>query len=279
MKVFFHSTRKMKVSVIIISYNTRDLTLQSIKSVMNDSSLVQKEIVVVDNNSTDGSVEALTTYCRNKKNVTLIVNNENRGFSKANNQGISVARGHYILLLNSDTIVRKGALKKLVDFADSTDLLGVVGPQLLNNDGSIQPSCFRLPTISRAIKQYWFRTSKELDKYAPTSSKPIEVESVVGAAFLISPEALQQVGQLDERYFFFYEDLDYCRAVNKVGLKVYYLPTVQIYHLHGASGAKLAKKPDQWKRLIPSSKLYHGVIRHYVFNFILWSGQKIYRNN
>jgi GT2 family glycosyltransferase len=111
--------------------------------------------------------------------------------------------------------------------------------------------------------------------FVPKGDKPVEVDAVVGASFLITPMARKKVGLLDERYFMYFEDLDYCRRVNKLGLKVYYLPSAKIIHYHGASGKKIVKPAFQWKRLIPSSKIYHGALTHYLINFIIWLGQKI----
>lgn len=260
------------VSVIIVSYNTKDLTIGSIKSVLREGSNLEKEIIVVDNASTDGSLEELS---RLKGKIKLIKNDKNLGFSKANNQGIRTASGKYILLLNSDTEVKKGAIGKLIEFAKARSDAGVVGPKLLNPNGSIQGSVLRFPTIGRAIRQYWLGQKGLLDKYAPESEKDaVEVESLVMAAFLITPVALKKVGLLDERYFMYYEDLDYCRRVKEMGLKIYYLPTSEVIHYHGASGRSLAEKENQWRRLIPSSKIYHGTLRHFILNFIIWSGQK-----
>ena len=244
------------------------------KSVLADTSIRKKEIIVVDNGSKDGSVETIEKLI-NKKAIKLIKNNENLGFSKANNQGNRVAKGKYILLLNSDTLIQKGSLKKLIDFAQKHQDAGVVAARLLNKDGSLQSSCFNLPTIIRAVKQYWFHNGSPLDKFAPSTSDPVEVEAVVGAAMLITPKAIQKVGTLDERYFFYYEDLAYCRELKRVGLKVYYLPSVEVLHYHGVSGHGLTDTQNQWRRLIPSSKIYHGIVKHYIFNFILWSGQKV----
>jgi hypothetical protein len=257
------------VSIIIVSFNTKDLTLACIKSIIDEGSELTKEIIIVDNGSTDGTVEELTKLT---KLIKLIKNSENLGFSKANNQGIKVAKGKHILLLNSDTKVKREAIKKLVDFAEVTPNAGVVGPMLLNPNGSEQPSVFRYPTLARAFKQYWLGKKRLLEKYYP--EKTSAVETIVMAAFLITPHALKKVGLLDERYFMFYEDLDYCKRVNKSGLKVYFLPSAKVLHYHGASGKKLTEKSDQWRRLIPSSKIYHGTVKHYLFNFILWSGQK-----
>ena len=267
----------MKLSIIIVSFNTKKLTIKAIRSVFADNSVKRKEVIVVDNASSDGSVEAIKRhpeFSSGSKNLKLVQNDKNLGFSRANNQGIRIAKGKYIFLLNSDTKVKKGALGKLIDFAKSKEDVGVVGARLLNFDGSAQKSCFNFPTIGRAVNQYWRGKSRELEKFAPKGTEFCEVDAVVGAAMLLTPKALEKVGDLDERYFFFYEDLAYCREIYHNGLKVYYLPTAEIVHYHGASGKSLKKSDDQWRRLIPSSKTYHGILKHCIFNFVLWSGQK-----
>jgi GT2 family glycosyltransferase len=255
------------LSIIILNYNTRQLTLDCLRSIFEDKTIPSYEIILIDNASTDDSVRQFNQL--KWKNLVLILNKENVGFAKAVNQGIKTANGKYILLLNSDTKVKKGAIKKLVEFAKKNKDAGVVVPRLLNADESIQPSCFNLPSVSRAFNQYILGRKGILDKFYPEVSTPVVVESAVGAAFLITPEAINKVGLFDERYFMYFEDLDYCRRVNKNGLKVYYLPNSQIIHLHGQSGRRLAPKKDQWKRLIPSSKIYHGTLRHYILNFII----------
>lgn len=264
----------INLSIIIVSFNTKELTLECIKSIVDSKPKLSFEIIVVDNASTDGSVEAIRKIS-NKFKLILIENKKNIGFAKANNQGINIAKGNAVLLLNSDTIINLGVLDSLHEFAQKNSDAGVVVPQLLNADGSVQASVFRLPTIIRSIKQYWLGIGKILDKYTPAEKEPLVVESAVAAVFLITRRALDTVGGLNEKYFMFFEDLDYCRSINRVGLKVYYVPSIKVTHYHGASGKKLAKSNDQWRRLIPSSKLYHGVLRHYLINFILWSGQKL----
>jgi hypothetical protein len=265
------------ISIIIVNYNTKDLTLQCVKSIVYSKSKLKYEIILIDNGSTDGSLTDFRKFkiSNSVSRIKIIGNNDNLGFSKANNQGIKSAVGKYILLLNSDTKTKRGALEELVSFANSTPDAGVVGSQLLNIDGSFQPSVFRFPTILRAALQYWFGKKGVLDKYVPTGDKPVEVDAVVGASFLITPKGLQEVGFLDERFFMFYEDLNYCRRVWKEGLKVYYLPKSQVIHYHGASGTKVKDDANQWRRLIPSSKIYHGIMKHYLLNFIIWSGQKL----
>lgn len=266
------------VSVIVVNYNTKDLILQCLKSVFEEESHLEKEVIVVDNASEDGSVEEIRNLKFKNKNyksrLKIIVNKKNVGFSKANNQGIKIAKGRYILLLNSDTKVKEETISKLLEFAQSKKNAGAVAPRLLNPDGTIQGSVFRLPTISLAIRQYWLGERGLLDKHAPISNKPLEVESCVMAAFMITPQALKRVGLLDERYFMYYEDLDFCRRIRKEGLKIYYLPSAEVIHYHGASARKIEDQEKQRKRLVASSKIYFGVLKHYIFNFILWSGQK-----
>jgi hypothetical protein len=312
------------LSIIIVNYNTKKLLQQCLKSLMFEvrswklrnrkqtSNLKHQtsnnliEIIIVDNNSTDGSKEylrdleiwkyrdidnridnkkkggknysskSLNLYKANgtERSISLkvIFNKQNLGFAKANNQGIKQAQGKYILLLNSDTIVKKGALEKLVEFAEETSDAGVVGPRLVNPDGSIQPSCFHFPSLLGAIKEFWLGEREAFTKYAPRGKNPQIVDAVVGAAFLITPQARKRVGLFDERYFFYFEDLDYCRRVWRAGLKVYYLPGAEIVHLHGASGRKLEGKPNRW--LIRSSKIYYGHFRYYLINLIIRLGQK-----
>ncbi len=262
------------LSIIIVGYNNKDLITDCIKSIWKDTSLKDKEIIAVDNGSTDGSQEAIKKLQKSIPNLYLIENKENLGFAKANNQGIKKARGEYILLLNSDIIVKKGSLGKLLAFTKKKKDAGVVGPKLLNIDGSLQPSCFRFPTISNAIREYWLGEKGLFEKYAPKGKKASTVDAVVGAAFLMTPAALEKVGALDEKYFAYFEDIDYCRNVWRKGLKVYYYPGAEIIHYHGATFKKMAKKEDQWRKLIPSSKTYHGVLKHYILFIIMWLGQK-----
>jgi GT2 family glycosyltransferase len=267
----------VELSIIIVSFNTKDLTINCLKSILDSGCILPYEIIVVDNGSLDGSVKAIKKFIQSEKdsrNIYLIRNRSNIGFARANNQGIKKAKGKYILLLNSDTKVVPSSLDKLVKYADKKKDAGVVGARLLNSDKSIQSSVYRLPTITRAIKQYWFAKEGLLDKYYPKSGKPTEVEAVVGAVFLITPQARTKVGRLNNRYFMYYEDLDYCRRVLKSGLKVYYLPSAKIIHYHGASGKNVFEESGQWRRLIPSSKVYHGIFGHYLFFFIIWISQK-----
>ncbi len=268
----------MDLSIIIVNLNTKDLTVGCMRSIEKEAKDLSFEVLLTDNGSTDGSVEALRSITKEKywKNrFTLILNDKNTGYAKANNQGIKKAKGKYILLLNNDTIVHKGSLQALLKFAEKTPDAGVIGSKLLNIDGSLQSSCFRFPTIGRAIREYWLGEKGLFEKFAPQGKAPVTVDAVVGAVFLITPEAKKRVGILDERYFAYFEDIDYCRQTWKRGLKVYYLPGSVITHYHGATFKKLASEEAvRWRRLIPGSKIYHGLIKHYIINAVLWLGQK-----
>lgn len=262
----------MDLSIIIPSYNTKDLTVACVNSIKKSEPKLDYEIVVVDNGSNDKTSEDL--FGKFGNDILIITNKINKGFSKACNQGISRSTGKYKLLLNSDTLVQNNSIDALMKFAISSKDAGVVGSQLLNKNKTIQPSCFAFPTITRAMKQYWFGKTGLFDKFYPKSQEPSEVDAVVGASFLITPKALETVGYLDERYFMFFEDLDYCRRVWKKGLKVYYLPASKIIHYHGVSGKNEVESKDQWRRLVPSSKIYHGIVKHTAITFVIWSKTK-----
>ena len=265
---------KPELSIIIVSFNTEKLTRDCVESILKNSSGVNYEIIVVDNDSKDDSVKMLRGYQSTLSNFKLLENRENLGFAKANNQGIRAAKGKYILLLNSDTKVKPGTFRKLIDFAKSTPDAGVVGPRLLNPDGSFQASCYNFPTISGAIKEYWLGQKGAYEKYSPEGTNPRTVDITVATAFLITPQGLKKVGLLDERYFFYLEDFDYCRRIWKSGLKVYFLPDTEVVHYLGESGKKVADSKNQWRRLIPGSKIYHGLIKYYILFIIIWLSQK-----
>ncbi|HET7098727.1 MAG TPA: glycosyltransferase [Patescibacteria group bacterium] len=239
----------MDLSIIIVNYKTPELVKKCVSSIKKYPVNFEYEIVVIDNSV------------------------DNVGFAKGVNKGIKNAKGKYILLLNSDTEVKKDSINKLINFAIDHPDAGAVAPKLLNNNGSTQGSVFKFPSIFRAIRQYWFGEKGILDKYSPNNLSSVEAVSM--AAFLITPIALEKIGTLNEKYFMYFEDLDYCREVNRKGLKVYYFPDSVVTHYHGKSGENLVDDKNQWRRLIPSSKLYHGTLVHYLIMAITWLGQKI----
>lgn len=262
--------KNLELSIIIVNFNTKNLTLKCIESIKRNKPKSSFEIIVMDNGSTDGSVDAL----KKLTGIIFVDNKSNLGFAKANNIGIKKASGRYILLLNSDTQVKKGSIDKLLEYAKKNKNVGAVTSRLVEPNGKYQASIYHLPNVVNAVKEYWFGQKGEYEKYLPKTDKPLKVDAAVMASFLITPEVLKEVGYLDERYFMYFEDLDYCRRIKKKGLDIVYLPDSKVVHYHGASGKNLVNSENQWRRLIPSSKLYHGLLRHYIIFFISWSGQK-----
>jgi GT2 family glycosyltransferase len=265
----------MDLSIVIVSLNTKDILKKCLESIKN----LKLEIIVIDNASTDGSTEMVKKEFSDKgglasgwSKVKLIENEKNLGYARANNQGIKIAKRRYIFLLNSDTQIKTRSFEKLVKFTKDNSQAGVVGAKLVNLDGSVQASVYYFPTIWRAIKEYWLGQKGAYEKYAPKGKKPVEVEAVTGAAMLISRKTIEKIGLLDERYFMYFEDLDYCRRVRKAGLKVYYLPKAEIIHHHGKSAQKAGGKAYQY--LSQSSKIFNGIVKHYFLFLILWMGQK-----
>ncbi|TSC88955.1 MAG: glycosyl transferase family 2 protein [Microgenomates group bacterium Gr01-1014_5] len=259
---------KVEVSVIIVNYNTGNFLKKCVDSIVKSTNNLRNpvcEIIIVDNASNDQSANF-------KGSFKLIKNADNPGFSRANNQAIKISQGNYILLLNPDTEIKGGTVSKLLQFAKIHKNAGVVVPKLLNSDGTVQDSVMPLPTLYRAISEFWFN-KKIYSRYVPRVVLPTVIESAIMAAFLITPQTLQKVGLLDERYFMYFEDLDYCRRVKKTDLEVYYLPTALVVHHQGVSGKSVAG--EQWRRLIPGSKIYHGLFGHWLINFVIWISQKL----
>lgn len=265
----------MKLSIIISSYNTYKLTKDCINSILNNKPKSSYEIIVVDDASPDNSGEKLKNDFRNTKQVKVVFNNKNLGYVRTNNRGLNISKGEYKLLLNSDTKVHPNSIDELLDFAKANDDVGVVGSRLLNKDGSLQASCYRFPTVKNAILEYFFGKKGLFDKYVPDGDSPTVVDAVVGASLLITPKAFKKVGGLNMKYTSYFEDLDYCRSVWSNGLKVYYLPSSIVTHIHGASFSTLTSSENQWRKLIPGSITYHGPLKHYTLFFIAWFGQKL----
>jgi len=258
----------MKLSIVIVSYNTKDILLQCLKSIQSSGYNDSYEVIVVDNNSTDGSLPAI----KQLNNLIIISNSSNLGFSKAVNQGIKKAAGKFILLLNSDIIVKPKAIESLISYTENHPSVGLVGGRLLDPNNQPQPSAYHFPTAQRALQQFWFHKPHSYGKYLPDSQQPTIVDAVVGAVMLIPSKTLEKVGLIDEKYFMYFEDLDYCKHVYQKGLQVIYYPFAEFIHYHGASGKTQPKAVNQF--LIKSSKIYFGLVKHYLINTIIWSGQK-----
>lgn len=235
----------MELSIIIVNYNTRDFLRDCLRSIYSSQGDFQYEVIVVDNCSPDDSVEMVRQEFPQAK---LIASEINRGYAYANNLGLRQARGHYLLLLNPDTVLPPTALLGMLDFMEEHPDAGVAGPKLVLADGSLDLACRRsFPTLDVALyrlvglsKRY--PNSPRYNRYNLGYLDPdqvAEVDSVVGAFMCIRREALDQAGLFDERFFMYAEDIDLCYRI-KVdhGWKVYYNPAVVVTHYKAQSTRK-----------------------------------------
>ena len=230
------------LSVIIVNWNTKDLLCQCIDSLTQTLKKIDTEVFVVDNGSTDGSVAAVREKV---SGVRLIENLVNLGFAKANNQAISLSSREYLLLLNPDTQVKDEAIERMLFFMDAHPEAGVVGAQLLNVDGSKQNSIANFPSLATELLNKSLLRWLFPDKFPGKETDypgPVEVDSVIGACMMVRRKALEQVGLLDEEYFLFLEETDWCYRMKKAGWKIYHVPGAEIYHHQGKSAEKEKKK-------------------------------------
>jgi GT2 family glycosyltransferase len=235
------------VSVIIVSWNTNLLTRACLASVFASRGC-RMQVIVVDNGSTDGSRELLAGY----KGIELIQNEHNLGFSKPNNQGIQLASGRYVLLLNSDTVVQPEALLDMVKYLDEHPEAGGLGPRLQNGDGSTQREGFyrKLPSVLQVllfytpIKRFSLR-SAFLTRWLWedfTESDVCAIDQIPGAALMVRRSVLDDVGLLEEKFAIWFEDVDWCYRAKQKGYQLFYYPLATITHYGGQSFAQWQEK-------------------------------------
>ncbi len=228
----------MRASIVIVNWNTKALLAGCLASIAEHPPSGAYEVIVVDNASTDGSPVMLRDRF---PDVTLLVNEENVGFAAANNVGIAQSHGDYILLLNSDTVVRAGALDALLRFMETEPEAGAAGARLINGDGTLQPSCSALPTLLREGMHLFhldFRQRRMMQRWDTRQPRPVEV--LLGACMLVRRTALEQIGLMDEGYFMYSEEVDYCRRLRDAGWKLYWVPQAEVVHYGGQSTRQVA---------------------------------------
>jgi GT2 family glycosyltransferase len=229
-----------QISVVIVSFNTAQMTLRCLESVRADLGGINAEVIVVDNGSTDGSAEAITAGAPWAK---LIVSPRNLGFGGGNNLGLAQAKGENLLLINTDAFPQSGAILALMRYLNEHPKTAVVGPRLLNADGSMQQSCFRFPTPLRSwMENLWISAAMKrhpsIDDYrfwAHDAER--SVDFVIGACILVRRSAYEQVGGFDERFFMYAEESDWMYRMHRAGWEINFTPTAVVTHLGGASGA------------------------------------------
>lgn len=241
------------LSIIIINWNTRKLLMDCLASIFLTVQRATYEIFVVDNGSTDGSMEAVAQHYAG---VIVIANQHNEGFARANNKAIRRMNGRFAVLLNSDTVLTENALDGMLAFMDAHRKAGMCGPQLLNQDGSQQTSVGSFPTLTTE-----FVNKSLLKLFIPATYRthfasrtqggrdPVLVDFIIGACMMARKEAMDEAGILDEDYFFFYEEIDWCLRMHRAGWPVYHLPQAAIYHLGGGSSksVSLRARAESWR--------------------------------
>ena len=247
----------MDLSIIILNYQQKGLLKQCLKGIVAAQPQLDYEIIVVDNNSGDGSLAmAQNLFLPDLEKsrqlllpiaqppvippIITIQSAVNAGFAYGNNLGIKRAKGKYIMILNPDVAIVPGVLEKMIDFMKNNSDIGMIGPRLINPDSSLQYSCRRfpgslVPLYRRTVFGRLSFAKKTTDNYLMKDfdhQSNREVDWLFGACLLIAKSALDQVGLLDEKFFMYFEDLDLCRRFWQAGLKVIYFADVQLVHYH-----------------------------------------------
>ncbi|MFB0521955.1 MAG: glycosyltransferase family 2 protein [Desulfatiglandales bacterium] len=223
----------MDISIIVVSYNTKDRLLDCLASIFETTRGISFEVWVVDNNSADGTAEAIREQY---PAANMITNKENLGFAAANNQAFRRMNGKYAVLLNSDAVLTNGAVKELYDFMEATPEAGMACGQLLNQDRSKQNSIASFPTFLTLLCNETILRILMPDKFPSKRGEylfPLKIDSCVGACLMVRKEAMDDIGPFDERYFFFFEETDWAYRMKLAGWEIYFVPTAKIFHAQG----------------------------------------------
>lgn len=265
----------MDVSIVIVNWNTCDILRDCLASIYENNIGVKFEVIVVDNASSDGSQEMIQEQF---PQAIVIANKTNRGFASANNQGMAIAQGRYVLLLNSDTIVLDGAIDKVVAFADTHPKAGITGCRVLNEDKTLQLSCFMFPSVLNMALwvSYLFKVFPRSrffgrDRMTWWDGDDVrEVDVLTGCFMLVRREAMEQVGPMDEQFFMYFEETDWCYRFKQAGWKVMFTPNAEIVHLGGASSKKVRTgMVNQWRRSMLLYYKKHKSLLAYISAWVL----------
>jgi GT2 family glycosyltransferase len=268
------------LSIVIVNFNAEHLLQRCLMSVFAETKRATFDVWVIDNNSSDASVQMVR---RNFPKVGLIENRANAGFAIANNQAISKCTGNYILLLNPDTLILHNAIDRMVEFMDGNQAVGICGCKVLNEDGTLQLACRRsIPTPGVAFFRLTglsklFPNSKITAKYNLTyldPDIPHQVDAVSGAFLMIRKEVVNEIGLLDERFFMYGEELDWCLRAKKKGWKVMYCPDAEIIHYKGECSKFNHRKAafEFYRSMYLFHKKHFAENYNPIINFIIYAG-------
>ncbi|MGO9359221.1 MAG: glycosyltransferase family 2 protein [Xanthobacteraceae bacterium] len=246
------SSRSADISIVAVSYNTAHLLANFFAAIDAARGSVALQIIVVDNASTDGSINQLRAM---GSRIELIENKANVGFGRANNQALARVAGRYVLLLNTDAFVRADTLTRTLDFMDAHGDVGVLGVRLTGRDGDLQPSCRYFPTpwnafLTRNGLSRLFPATRLVDDMSWDHASVRDCDWVPGCYYLVRRQMVDRVGLFDPRYFVYYEEVDHCRRVRAAGWRVVYYPDTTVVHIGGES-AKSAGQSLSGGRQIP----------------------------
>lgn len=265
-------SNKPVVSVVIVSYNVEKYLIRCVESLLHHKCNVPFEIIVVDNNSHDNSVLSLQ---QKFPEIHIIQSEANFGFAAANNRGIACAKGEYFLLLNPDTIVEDNAIEELFAFISTHLSAGAVGSCLKNPDGSFQVSCFPFPTLTRELWRLL-----HLDKLISFGlypqitwdrNSPRKCDVIQGTSIMVRKSVWEALGGLDEAFFMYSEEVDFCYRMSKAGFECYWVPTSRVIHFGGQSTSQYAKEMflQLYHAKIQFFKKHHGEFAGEIYKFIL----------
>lgn len=268
----------MDVSIIIVSFNTKDLLKKCLASIFEHTEDISFEVIVVDNASSDGSSQVAKGFPQ----VKWLQNDENVGFGRANNQGAKNARGKYLFFFNSDAYFMDNAVSKLVRFADENQQAGAVGPLILNPDDTIQQSVGFFPNLPQVF--YWMSFLDDLpggDFLKPYHvdhdhfyKSEQEVDWITGAAFFVKKDIFQKVGGFDEKIFLYGEDTELCFRIKQAGFKILYSPTASVVHLGRGShgGVNIGAITGEYKGLTYFYQKYKNKRERQILSLLLKFG-------
>jgi len=255
------------VSVIVVNYNTEGLLERMFAALDAARGDLAVQVIVVDNASRDGSVAYLRQH---RPDVEVIANDTNVGFGRGNNQAVALARGRYVLLLNTDAFVSPDTLTRTIAFMDAHAECGVLGVKLIGSDGRLQPSCRYFPTPWNTFLTFsglaaLFPRAQLIDDMSWDHASVRACDWVPGCYYLIRREVIDRVGLFDPRYFLYFEEVDHCRAVRSAGWKVMYYPFTEVVHMGGESAQTDGQLNEAGKQIsslqIESELLYFR--KHY----------------
>lgn len=264
--------KKIQLSIIVINYNTKEITNQCLRSILNSlrDKVINFEIILIDNASTDGSFEFFSQLSQQIPQINYIYNKKNLGFGKANNQGLKSAKGEYILFLNSDTIILNKAINKLLNFYQKNeDRIHFLGPKLLNKDFTSQPSAGYFFNLLGAFAALFLKGDRiGLTRLSPSKIK--KIDWISGACILTKKKIMKKIDGFDENIFMYMDEVDLLYRAKQKGYSSYIYPEAKIIHYGSASSTKTYPILQLYKGLIYFYKKHYSTPLLFILKLMLY---------